>query len=487
MTLSEPPALLEALALHRTPRARRPRADEPLPEGMSHLIRLAAGEESAFLAARGIAGETGETLREAARFYVQQVMFAPTSDSFRVLGVNRDADEPILREHYRWLVRWLHPDRNPDEWEALYADRVNQAWQDLRTPERRLQYESRLKQLNQEEPDSMRPVAIGPGRPRFDAEPGAGLDLRWLPTAILGTLGVSALGFVILFSALQWAERSDPQNVSVTTPSTPLGTGESATALRAPRQQPAQSREIAPASATRVEAAPIPPVAAPPIQPALPVLTKAPDPAPPAFVSNPVTTPKPVAARLPVLAGPEPRPVAARMPVSAGPEPKPVVASAAPRSAPIVPPAMTAEPVAPVPAARRTPEVPVASSAPEPAAIGAQDANRLLGNFARAYGAGDLSGLEAMFTADVSGSEGNLKRILAGYDKVFQTSERRSLAVHDVSWFENDGTLTIIASYQATVEGTRGPRKSRGDLRMDLRKVKGQWRIFRFQQGERPG
>ena len=37
-------------------------------------------------------------------------------------------------------MKWLHPDRNQDGWEAVYADRVNVAWQDLKTPDRRAEY-----------------------------------------------------------------------------------------------------------------------------------------------------------------------------------------------------------------------------------------------------------------------------------------------------------------------------------------------------------
>jgi hypothetical protein len=137
-------ALHEALALLSAPRRPRPSAEQRLPEGMSLLLRLAAGEEEASQAAKAESGEPVETVREAAIFYLQQVCFASGGSSYRVLGVDPDAGEERIREHYRWLARWLHPDRNPDEWEVVFSERVGQAWQDLRTAERRQRYDSSL-------------------------------------------------------------------------------------------------------------------------------------------------------------------------------------------------------------------------------------------------------------------------------------------------------------------------------------------------------
>ena len=137
-------ALHAALALLQAPRGPRPSEEQRLPGGMSLLLRLAAGEEDASQAARAESGETAQTVREAAIFYLQQVCFASGGSSYRVLGVDPDAGDERIREHYRWLARWLHPDRNPDEWEVVFAERVGQAWQDLRTPERRHRYDTSL-------------------------------------------------------------------------------------------------------------------------------------------------------------------------------------------------------------------------------------------------------------------------------------------------------------------------------------------------------
>jgi hypothetical protein len=134
------PALSSALSLRRSPRAARPGPLDALPTGILQLIRIVAGDEQAINDARAVTDEPGEVLREAAGFYLQQVLFAADANSYRVLGVNRADGDELIREHYRWLARWLHPDRNPDEWEVVYAERVSNACHTLRTAERLNRY-----------------------------------------------------------------------------------------------------------------------------------------------------------------------------------------------------------------------------------------------------------------------------------------------------------------------------------------------------------
>ena len=31
----------------------------------------------------------------------------------------------------RWLLQWLHPDRNNNSWDAVYAERVLKAWREV--------------------------------------------------------------------------------------------------------------------------------------------------------------------------------------------------------------------------------------------------------------------------------------------------------------------------------------------------------------------
>lgn len=118
-----------------------------LPRGAIDLIRVAADdkEHAAALAARY--GVDPKMIEDAALHFIHAVMFHPDSDHFRVLGVHPDDDEETLKLHFRWLQKWLHPDRDPEGWVSVYAERVNTAWSQLRRADRRAEYRERLASL----------------------------------------------------------------------------------------------------------------------------------------------------------------------------------------------------------------------------------------------------------------------------------------------------------------------------------------------------
>jgi hypothetical protein len=137
---------------------------------------------------------------------------------------------------------------------------------------------------------------------------------------------------------------------------------------------------------------------------------------------------------------------------------------------------------------------PVTSPAAEPPPRAGQkpdahEANRLLGQFSRAYEDGDIQGMRALFASDARGPAGGLEAILADYRRVFSDSRERSLSVRDVNWFVSGETFTIVASFEATVTSGRAGRvsRTRGDLRLDLRREGDRWHIFRMQHDERRG
>ena len=123
-------ALDFALELTRTPMLATAMQARPLPPDTIVLIRIAAGCEETTLAAAKLAGLPSQTVKEASTLYLQKVLFASSGDCHRVLGVAPGAPRKVMREHMKWLMRWLHPDRDPDEWESIYAARVLQAWRE---------------------------------------------------------------------------------------------------------------------------------------------------------------------------------------------------------------------------------------------------------------------------------------------------------------------------------------------------------------------
>ena len=146
-----PPAALEvALTLAGRPALVRSASRMPLPSGVTFLLELATGEAHALRSAQSLSKRSPEVLRSAAEFFIEQVLFAPAADSYRILGATPRATRRELRKHMALLVKWLHPDKLGPETQELSIDRsrfvhrVTQAWQDLKSEDRRAAYDRAL-------------------------------------------------------------------------------------------------------------------------------------------------------------------------------------------------------------------------------------------------------------------------------------------------------------------------------------------------------
>ena len=91
-------------------------------------------------------GLTSMEVQEIARFFLRHVLLISGADHYRVLGVSRDADAEIIREHYHLLIRLFHPDRIVGEegLEEVESARLNVAYHILRDAERRAHYDAEL-------------------------------------------------------------------------------------------------------------------------------------------------------------------------------------------------------------------------------------------------------------------------------------------------------------------------------------------------------
>ncbi len=119
-----------ALDLARMPALARTSVTPPIPSNVIELMRIAAACPQTCQAAVATTGEPAPVLIEAARFYLQQMLFRPEADCYRILGIKPAASRATARSHMHWLLKWLHPDRN-SSWDSIYAERVLKAWHEV--------------------------------------------------------------------------------------------------------------------------------------------------------------------------------------------------------------------------------------------------------------------------------------------------------------------------------------------------------------------
>jgi hypothetical protein len=134
-------ALRTAIDLMRVPSRVRIARSEPLPSGVDKLLCIAAGEQTEVSAAIASTGRSCDVVQDAAGFFIEQILLHPNADSYRVLGASSDATTAELRRNMALLMRWLHPDADPQGRRSMFASRVTLAWNDLKTAERRAAYD----------------------------------------------------------------------------------------------------------------------------------------------------------------------------------------------------------------------------------------------------------------------------------------------------------------------------------------------------------
>src|SRR5580704_12456086 len=106
-------ALKAAIDLMHVPSQVRLYRAEPLPDDVLTLLRIAGGDEDVENAAALNADRSRSVVQRAATFFIEQILFAPDADSYRVLGSAPQASAGELRSNAALLLKWLHPDRDP--------------------------------------------------------------------------------------------------------------------------------------------------------------------------------------------------------------------------------------------------------------------------------------------------------------------------------------------------------------------------------------
>lgn len=135
-------AIRNAIYLFHMPSAVRQARGASLPAGITLLLEIAAEETGVAEAAASELTRPSEVVRQSAAFYIEQVLLAPESDSYRVLGASRETPSADLRRNMALLLRWTHPDADRAGTRAAFASRITKAWENLKTQERRDSYDA---------------------------------------------------------------------------------------------------------------------------------------------------------------------------------------------------------------------------------------------------------------------------------------------------------------------------------------------------------
>src|SRR6188768_949068 len=99
-------AMREAIGLLHCPSQVRTVRSAPLPDDLLLLLRIVSGDDEAMNQAAESEGRARDVIRNAATFFIEQVMLHPSADSYRVLGAGPNATFGELRRNMALLLRW---------------------------------------------------------------------------------------------------------------------------------------------------------------------------------------------------------------------------------------------------------------------------------------------------------------------------------------------------------------------------------------------
>jgi hypothetical protein len=120
-------AIALAIEAARMPSRHRQLTSGKLPPGMFDVIKAAAGDAATLKPWGEAYGLTDADVQEAAKHFLLLRLSAPEVHGLRLLGLEEGATDAAIKDHKRWLLKWLHPDRNPNKWEQALFLKVNAA------------------------------------------------------------------------------------------------------------------------------------------------------------------------------------------------------------------------------------------------------------------------------------------------------------------------------------------------------------------------
>jgi hypothetical protein len=486
-----PELLPTALAFYRAPGQYSQLRDArlPLPAGVSELL----GAHAHALSAEQIDDTAArlncspEECRAAVTFFIKQALLEARGDHYRTLGVSRDADSALIRQHYHYLIRLFHPDRdlNREGWETLYAPVINEAWNQLRTPAKRREYDASLPPPDAFDAvlaqgrDPRGPVGVAASPWKAEPLPAKARALALMamlatlpPRVILGMVFGLPLLLVLLWLLAQPAPQSlrvagQESGAAVAEPpaGTPVSTSQEADP--APMAAPARvaphraspeelERQVRERLASATRAVLGPGAAAGARRQSAP--TPAPEPSPePQVAAAPADEPLPAYQDAAAVV---PEPVAE---ITQTPQPAAIAQAPEPQQDAVSAPEPLAVQVAAAPAER----------APAPDVLLPLDQAQLaavMEAFAENYEAGDAQRFSALFTADADTPDGSGRELVRRvYRDFFARPESREIRFGRMRWeFESPLRSRGIGPVRVTTVPFDGGQVASGELTITL-------------------
>lgn len=419
-------AIDQAVLLQKQPGLAAAFRQTALPEGMAVLIRLVSDEGGRRKDLAHLLDLDESLLQAAATGYLLSVCLYPGSADLRALGLNPTADLSTAKEHHRLLLKWLHPDRNPDKQE--FAERVNQAWSALKK--------------------SAKTHVPAPAARETISEPEAPPSGRF-PLFLWGLAGLAAL--LLVLSSMPDSDIY----VADAGPDEQVDTADRTAA--APDSAFEKRLSDLKLSFGEIKSAVLP--AAKPDKPRS----------------------KPVVEKVPVIREQAVKPMKHKPDIGQSPvavEPVPVDERPA---KPVQSPPSAMQTKSENPPAHAA--VPAKAEAAAPQAEAKRDlqagGQALLAEFRQRYKLGDIDAFMQIFSASARNNRGDRQAIEDDYARFFSNSSSRKIGFSDEKWLFREGVIQFRAKYAASVrrKGELLPETSKGTIEMVISEENGKLRI----------
>jgi hypothetical protein len=128
-------ALYAAIALSRAPNFAALMRIQELPDDTVSLLQILADDADELQAACRLTGLHPAAILMISEFYVKEVLLYSGAPPRRVLGLSPNAGRDEARTNLRFLLNWLHPDKNSSKWQSAFATRVISAWRSVKDVE----------------------------------------------------------------------------------------------------------------------------------------------------------------------------------------------------------------------------------------------------------------------------------------------------------------------------------------------------------------